>query len=185
MKRSERTDKFCAPGAGTRTKMRSFLTCSVAILVLIFGTIRVRSDDAPKGPLVLGYEDEGKIDASLRGCARYVKGVVEWSKADTERGIRDVCAARRSHVRAYQVLQNRYKSFLDAMAKDKRLNAAAAATSLKALVNACMDHKWTLTTGGHNIGIDITSNKIAAACLTAGAELLKDETTQLIGTQGR
>lgn len=184
MKWFARTDKFYAFCADARTKILSFLTCTLVVLVWIFSASPTRADDVPTGPLMLGYEEEGKVDASPHGCAKYVKNEVEWSKSDTARGIRNVCAARRSHVHAYQALQNKYKSFLEAIDKDKRLNVTAAVTNLKALFKACMDHKWNLTTGGHNIGIDITTNKIAAACLTLGAKLLKDESTQLKGRQG-
>jgi hypothetical protein len=39
-----------------------------------------------------------------------------------------------------------------------------------------MDHKFGITTGGHNIMIDIIENDIRAACLTLGSNLIKDET---------
>jgi hypothetical protein len=41
-----------------------------------------------------------------------------------------------------------------------------------------MDHTFGLTTGGHNIMIDVIENDIAAQCLTLGANLLKDETAK-------
>jgi hypothetical protein len=58
------------------------------------------------------------------------------------------------------------------------LNLPAAVASFKVLVKACMDHKFGLTTGGHNIMIDIIENDIAAQCLTLGSNLLKDETAK-------
>ena len=39
-----------------------------------------------------------------------------------------------------------------------------------------MDHKFGLTTGGHNIAIDTIQNDIATACLTLSANLIRDET---------
>ncbi len=41
-----------------------------------------------------------------------------------------------------------------------------------------MEHKFGLTTGGHNIRIDIIENEIATACLVLGGNLLKDETVK-------
>ena len=130
--------------------------------------------------LTLGYEDEGKVDASPGACAAYVKEQVTWNKADTARGIRSVCAARKSHVTAYQAVQRQYKAFLVAVLRDRRLNADAAVIHFKAMVKACMDHKWAVTTGGHNIGMDVTENRIAAACLQFGAKLLAEEIAQLM-----
>jgi hypothetical protein len=162
-----------------RKKGPSLLKCALVILALILANGQTRADDVPAGHLTLGYDGEGKIDASLQACTKYVKDEVEWNKADTARGIRNVCAARRDHLRAYQVLKKRYRDFLKAMTQDKRLDAAAAVTNFKTLVKACMDYKWNLTTGGHNIAIDINTNNIAAACLVLGSNLLNDETTQL------
>ena len=44
------------------------------------------------------------------------------------------------------------------------------------MVKDCVDHKTNLTTGGHNIMIDIIPNDIATACLKIGKTVLDDET---------
>ncbi len=44
------------------------------------------------------------------------------------------------------------------------------------MVKECIDHKSGITTGGHNIGIDIIPNHIAASCLDWGRRMLEDET---------
>src|SRR5215470_10130471 len=59
----------------------------------------------PPETLVIGYKDEGKIDASREACVAHVKEVTEWSEAETQRGAREVCAARRKHIDAYAALQ--------------------------------------------------------------------------------
>ena len=41
-----------------------------------------------------------------------------------------------------------------------------------------MEHKSGLTTGGHNIMIDVIENDIAAQCLTLGSNLIKGETAK-------
>ena len=61
---------------------------------------------------------------------------------------------------------------------DRRLDLPKAVESFKTLVNACIEHKFGLTTGGHNIRIDIIDNDIRAACVTLGSNLLKDETAK-------
>ena len=68
-------------------------------------------------------------------------------------------------------------------APDRRLNLSESVSNLQMLIKACMDHKFGLTTGGHNIMIDIIENDIAAQCLTLGSNLLKDETEKYNGVE--
>jgi hypothetical protein len=147
-----------------------------AIIVLSVGTATRAEDTAVPQTLVIGYDNEGKIDASHQACLAYVKEITLWDPAQTEKGAKDVCAARKRHVDAYAALQANYKAFVKAFSVDRRLNLPEAVTAFKTLVKACMDHKFGLTTGGHNIQIDIIENDIAASCLTLGSNLLKDET---------
>jgi hypothetical protein len=128
--------------------------------------------------LTLGYEHEGKIDASPQACLAFVKEITEWDKAQTEKGAKDVCAARKRHVDAYNQLQTTYKSFVKAFSVDRRLNLPGSIVAFKALFKACLDHKFGLTTGGHNIMIDIIENDIATSCLILGNNLLKEETAK-------
>ena len=71
--------------------------------------------------MTIGYEDEGKVDASVAACTAFVKEVTEWNKAETDRGIKTVCAARKRHVDAYQALQTSYKALIKAFGEDRRL----------------------------------------------------------------
>ena len=185
--------------------MSMFLKSTVAALVLMVLDNAARAEAAIPDPLVIGYDHEGKIDASPQACLQYVKGITEWDKAATEKGAREVCAARKRHVDAYAALaseasgqrrdskvrapdtrpepgssaraalQAAYKDFVKTYSVDRRLNLPGA---LEALVKACMEHKFGLTTGGHNIRIDIIENDIATACLVLGGNLLKDETAK-------
>src|SRR5674476_206456 len=154
---------------------RVFALFAVVVLCLSAG-MPACADDAPQRPFRLGYESEGKVDASIKGCAAYVHAEVEWNKADTARGIRRVCAARQRHMRAYRDLQKKYQRFLKTAAEDKRLNPAAAIENIRTMFKACVDYKWNMTTGGHNIAIDITSNEIVDTCLRLTSRLL-DETS--------
>ena len=52
------------------------------------------------------------------------------------------------------------------------------------MVKDCIDHKTSLTTGGHNIMIDIIPNDIATACLNLGKTVLDNETL-LVHARGR
>ena len=99
-----------------------------------------------------------------------VKEITEWDKAQTEKGAKTVCAARQRHVAAYNALQANYKNFVKAFSEDRRLNLPGSVESFKTLVKACIDHKFGLTTGGHNIMIDVIENDIAASCLTLGRQ---------------
>jgi hypothetical protein len=128
--------------------------------------------------LTLGYEHEGKIDASPAACLALVKEITEWGKAETEKGAKDVCAARKRHLDAYNALQASYREFIKAFSTDRRLDLAGSVAAFKVLFKACLDHKFGLTTGGHNIMIDIIENDTTTACLVLGNNLLKDETAK-------
>ena len=137
-----------------------------------------QAQDRVPTKLVIGYDDEGKVDPSPQACLAYVREVTTWDQADTERGAKDVCAARKRHADAYATLQSNYRDFIKAFSADRRLNVPDAVSNLKDLIKACMDHKFGITTGGHNIMIDIIENDIKADCLTLGGNLMKDETTK-------
>jgi hypothetical protein len=152
---------------------------ALAVLVVLAGAGIVRAEDAPvPQQLVLGYDNEGKIDASPQACLAMVKEMTQWDRAQTEKGATEVCATRKQHVEAYAALQATYKSFIKAFSVDRRLNLAGSVAAFKTLFKACMEHKFGLTTGGHNIRIDIIENEIATACLVLGNNLLKDETAK-------
>jgi hypothetical protein len=157
------------------------LSAAVSVVALV-GLVavclgeRALAGEAVPDRLTIGYEHEGQIDASMPACLATVKEVTEWDAAATEKGARDVCAARKRHVEAYAALQSSYRTFVEAYSVDRRLSLADAVSSFKTLVKACIDHKFGLTTGGHNIMIDIIENDIATRCLALGSNLLKDET---------
>jgi hypothetical protein len=149
----------------------------IAIAVVLAGGF-AHAETAVPDHLVIGYDNEGKVDASPQACLAYVKEITVWDKSQTEKGAKDVCAARKRHVEAYAALQGNYKNFVKAFSVDRRLNLGEAVSNLKILIKACMDHKFGLTTGGHNIMIDIIENDIRARCLTLGSNLIKDETAK-------
>ena len=154
-------------------------TMMIALIAIVALAQAARAGDAVPSTLVIGYEDEGKVDASPQACLAQVKDVTEWDKAATERGAKEVCAARKHHVDAYADLQKTYKSFVDGFSQDRRIDLPEAVANLKTLIKACMDHKRGITTGGHNIMIDIIENEIDAGCLTMANNLLKDENAKL------
>jgi Skp family chaperone for outer membrane proteins len=151
-------------------------TLAVLASILLIGV--AHAETAVPDRLVIGYDNEGKIDASPAACLASVKEITEWDKAQTEKGARQVCAMRKRHVEAYSALQSNYKNFVKAFSVDQRLNLPSAVSNLKLLIKACMEHKSGLTTGGHNIMIDIIENNIAAQCLTLGSNLIKGETAK-------
>jgi hypothetical protein len=160
--------------------VRPFTTFSIAALFSLTAAGLAFGERAtPPETLVVGYENEGKIDASPQACLALVKEVTEWNDADTRRGAREVCAARKKHLDAYAALQASYRSFIRALTADRRLDWAEAASTVPVLGKTCMTHKFSITTGGHNIRIDIINNEITADCLTLAANLLRDETRQL------
>jgi hypothetical protein len=150
----------------------------IALIAAFALSQAAHADNTVPAQLVIGYDNEGKVDASPQACLAQVKEVTEWDKAATERGANQVCAARKRHVDAYVALQSNYKAFVEAFSKDRRLNLPEAVSNLKTLIKACMDHKFGITTGGHNIMIDVIDNDISAGCLTLGSNLIKDETAR-------
>jgi hypothetical protein len=126
--------------------------------------------------LTFGYDEEGKVDASPAACEAVVKETVEWGPEETKQAIKDVCAARKRHIDAYAAIQKSYKALAKEIEPDHRIDPASAVTAFKAMVEDCIDHKTNLTTGGHNIMIDIIPNDIATACLKIGKGVLDDET---------
>jgi hypothetical protein len=153
-------------------------TLMLALFFVAGSSEATQAQDPVPTKLVIGYDNEGKVNASPQGCLAYVREMTTWDQADTERGAKEVCAARKRHADAYATLQSNYQAFVKAFSQDRRLNLPDAVTNLKDLINSCMDHKFALTTGGHNIMIDVIENDIRADCLTLGSNLIKDETTK-------
>jgi hypothetical protein len=162
--------------------IRMRLKATLAVLASLLASLLVigvtHAETAVPDRLTIGYDNEGKVDAGPQACVATVKEITEWDKAQTEKGAKDVCAARKRHVEAYAALQSNYKAFVKAFSVDRRLNLPGAVSSFSALIKACMEHKSGLTTGGHNIMIDIIENDIATQCLVLGANLLKEETAK-------
>lgn len=126
--------------------------------------------------LTFGYDQEGKVDATPAACEAVVKETVEWGPEETKQAVKDVCAARKRHIEAYAAIQKSYKALAKQIEPDHRIDPASAVTAFKAMVKDCIDHKTSLTTGGHNIMIDIIPNDIATACLNIGKTVLDNET---------
>lgn len=157
------------------------MTVTIAALVSFAASgLAAAERVAPPETLVVGYENEGKIEASREACVAHVKEVTEWDEAEAQRGAREVCAARRKHIDAYTTLQASYRAFIRALTFDRRLDWDEGAKTVPELVKTCITHKSSLTTGGHNIRIDIISNEITASCLTLISNLLREETRQLM-----
>ena len=152
---------------------------TLAVLVSLALAGSARAETKVPDTLVIGYDNE-KVDASPQACLANVKEVTEWDKAQTERAAKQVCAMRKRHVEAYAALQANYKNFVKVFSEDTRLDLPAAVANLKTLIKACIDHKFGLTTGGHNIMVDVIEDDIAAKCLALGANLARDEIRELL-----
>jgi hypothetical protein len=146
----------------------------LAILCVVAAAPAISGDLPEK--LTFGYEYEGDVDASPKACEATVREVVEWSDEEVKRATADVCAARKAHVDAYAAIQQSYKEFAKTFGEDTRLNTGEAVEHFQQLVKECIDHKTGITTGGHNIAIDIIPNQIASECLALGKRLLDEET---------
>ena len=92
-------------------------TLAVLASILLIGV--THAETAVPDRLVIGYDNEGKIDASPAACLASVKEITEWDKAQTEKGAKQVCAMRKRHVEAYAALQSNYKNFVKAFSVDR------------------------------------------------------------------
>jgi hypothetical protein len=131
--------------------------------------------------LTIGYDNEGKIDATPRGCAAFIDEAMNGSSAKEKRQFAaQVCAARQRHVAAYDALQKNYKALAALINKDHRMRADEAVDNLKSFVKSCIDHKFAMSaSGGHNYRADIIPNEMAAACLTIAASMVRTEAAAL------
>ncbi|WP_439543924.1 hypothetical protein [Hyphomicrobium sp.] len=153
----------------------------VALLSLsLLSALAAAQDHAPMPPsLVIGYEDEGKVDASEKSCRAFVVDMVEWEKAEMDQAVKDVCVYRQKHIDAYAKLQAAYTDFRAVLSEQTRFDGAVAARHVAAIIKNCIDMKWALSTGGHNIGTDMIPHAIATECLDLGRDLLQKETANL------
>jgi hypothetical protein len=143
-----------------------------------------RAGDAPiPETLVIGYEDEGKVDASDEACRAFVAETVEWEKAQMDQAVDDVCSLRKKHIAAYGAVQKSYGKLRAQLVEQTRLDGAAAVQHLAQMIKSCIDMKFALSTGGHNIGIDMIPNVIATECLDLGRDVIEREATRLSGGQ--
>jgi hypothetical protein len=155
---------------------------SVAAACLALLAAPAAAQDPPPMPqtLIIGYEDEGKTDASPAACRAFVKDMVEWSQPEEDQAVKDVCSYRSKHIDAYKSLQAAYARFRAALSEQTRFDGAEAARHAAALIKNCIDMKWALSTGGHNIGTDMVPNAIAADCLDLGRTIIENETAALM-----
>ena len=85
----------------------------VTVLLTVSAGGLAHAKEAPPERLTIGYEGEGKVDASWQACLASVKEETEgWSKTDIENGARKICAARKRHVEAYAALQSKYRTLM-------------------------------------------------------------------------
>jgi hypothetical protein len=154
------------------------LACATLLAATLPASAQEDNAAMPK-TLVVGYEEEGEVDDSTAACRAFVTETVEWEKAEMEQAVKDVCAMRRKHVEAYAALQSSFAAFREVLQEATRYDGPAAARNIAGLIKSCIDFKWALSTGGHNIGIDMMPNSIATECLGLGRELIDKETSAL------
>lgn len=154
--------------------MRTTLIIIVAMMTVASIGAQAANYELPNGPLIIGYEGEGKVEASAEGCLKFVEGTTQWTNAQTKEAADKVCKARKRHKDAYDALEAAYQTFRMRPA-DRRLDIEQSVAQFRTMMKSCIEHKLRLTTGGHNIMIDIIPNEIAASCLEIGAQMLTHE----------
>jgi hypothetical protein len=152
--------------------MRTALIAIVAMMTVANFGAQAASYKLP--PLIIGYEGEGKVAVSPEDCLKFVEGTTQWTDAQTKESADKVCKARKRHKDAHDALEAAYQTFR-MRSTDKRLDIEQSVSQFRTMMKSCIDHKLRLTTGGHNIMIDIIPNEIAASCLEIGAQMLSHE----------
>ena len=129
--------------------------------------------------LSIGFSGEGRVDPRSEACVAAAKELGRGQEKLNEDS-QAICFARNRHAAAYERFQSAYKQFITVVRNDNKLRSDAAVDQLKTFIKSCVAHKLQITTGGHNINIDIIPNNIAADCLDVGTNLIKAETADLM-----
>ena len=154
----------------------------ITLLASLFGMPLAQAlGDPPPEHLVIGYPSEGEIDASPQKCIDDVTAeTTGWAKEDIEVAARKQCDARSRHIASYKALQSNYHILMELLAlRSGHTQADVAAASLKALVNDCINHKQGVSTGGHNIMVNVIENDIISKCLDLGANVMREEIREI------
>jgi hypothetical protein len=152
-----------------------------AIVLSVAAGMTPRAEDGgdwkpPPEHLSIGYEGEGKVNASPEACRAFVKEMLEWPDDKIQIEVNEVCAARKRHVLAYDALQSSYSELRkELVAGHHGIDTGPTIKSFEDMIKNCVDHKFGLSDGGHNIRSDIIPNDDAATCLTIGKQLLDAE----------
>jgi hypothetical protein len=158
------------------------LTFSIVFIATTGARVDAQDDGSwhpPPEHLTIGYEGEGNVDASAKACEAFVRSMVEWSEDEIVIGTAEVCGARKPHLLAYEALQKSYAALRQRLLTHHKIDAGAAIKSFTAMVKDCIEHKISMSDGGHNIRSDMIPNDDAAICLNMGKQLLDAETDWL------
>lgn len=108
------------------------LACALPFLLASLPAAADDDNAAMPETLVIGYDEEGKVDPSAAACRAFVEETVEWDKAEMDQAVRDVCAHRRRHADAYEALQSAYVGFRGVLQDQPRFDGPAAARNIAA-----------------------------------------------------
>ena len=154
----------------------------VTLLASLSGTPSANAlGDPPPEHLIIGYPFEGEIDANAQKCIADVTAeTTNWRKEEIGAAARKQCDARKRHVASYKALQSNYHLLMGLLnLRSGHTMADQAAASMKALVNDCISHKEGVSTGGHNVMVNVIENDIVAKCLDLGANVMREEIREI------
>jgi hypothetical protein len=138
---------------------------------------------APK-TLTIGYEGEGKVDASPATCMAIAQDV-EAGRDGIKEAATEICQSRQRHIDAYNAMQQSYQKLLKAVDDTGSLHPAQAAQGLKTMIHACIDHKFGLVETGRRSVIVMMPDEVAASCLDLGRKIVDTETAAINGVSDR
>lgn len=158
------------------------LTACFIVSVLLLLPDRLHAQTRTDERLTIGYENEGKIDASKKACIAFVNELggdsVETSRA--ARMAAPVCEFRDRHIAAYEEFQRSYRKLWSLVRADQRIDPPAAIEQLRRAIKSCIDFKDGLNFDGlHGLGVDMVPNQNATQCLAIGTRLANDEIKRL------
>ena len=163
------------------------LTTSLIACMLLVGAasqVQALEDAGAPKTLTIGYEGEGKVDASPATCMTIAQDV-EGSRGGVKEAANEICEARQHHIDAYNAMQDSYRKLIAAATDDGGLHPAQAAAGLKAMVKACIDHKFGLVETGRRSVIVMMPDEVAASCLELGRKIVDTEIAAINGATDR
>lgn len=124
--------------------------------------------------LIIGYEGEGRVDASYGACKSFVEGLNGSDVQEGDSQVLEVCTARQNHLRAYDEFQTAYRIFRQALTGTK-IGPDDPSQAMVKLLRNCIVFRSNMLSGARGVGLDIIGNEAPTDCLKLGTQMLNEQ----------